>query len=444
MRMSLATRITGFFGALFLLAVGILFGLWYFGLPSAGLVGAGGARLEEATRTLEREADHQRGIVQMAIADRRGDLLVAAENRVISAQLRDHDPEAVLDFSRVVDRLQRAYPDRYLDLMVLEPGSGRILLSSDAASVGQVFAHPTLVAQASRPGIKELVEQVDSRQGVTVAIVRQIVAPGKDGYPQGALVGLLIAVIDPQIVFRSGFLPANEQSKNTGTTFLFDAHGQALQSSSASATRAPTTTFNPEVATGFEGTLQGRDAQGRPTIQVYRHMRLSGSLGWTLVHELSVDDALAGLQDNATRLAFSGVLLTLIALVVIALSSRRITASLRTLAETAREFGQGQLSARMPLRANDAREMDVLARAFNDMAVSLERGRRNLESAVQERTAELALARDRAQGYLDIAGVMLMALDQNGRETYEVLQVRNVGLDDFRPAVLKAMQRKVC
>ena len=76
MNTPLSTRIAGYFGALFLAAMASLFALWYFGLPAVGLTGAGNMQLAEVTRTLEREADHRRTLINMAISERRGDILV--------------------------------------------------------------------------------------------------------------------------------------------------------------------------------------------------------------------------------------------------------------------------------------------------------------------------------------------------------------------------------
>jgi len=413
----LSTRIAGYFGALFLAAVAVLYALWYFGLPLIGLSGAGGVQIAEVTRTLEHEADYQRAVFQSTIAERRGDLLVIAENRVIAKQLQDQDPNLEKDFERVSERLHRAYPDRYLDLMIVDPVTGHIRASSDKNNVGRLFDQQSLIARARSPGIKELVEPVPSRQGTTVAIVRQMDAPGADGYPDNALVGILIATVDPQALFANGLMAATERASATGVSTLFDEQGRPLRTTVATQADISNAVFNPLVAPGFEGTLQGTNAQGQPTIQVYRHLRLGGALGWTLVHELSTDIALAGLQENATRLALSGLLLTVIALVVIALAAQRLTRPLRGMADIARQLGQGDFSARMQLQPKHPREISLLSTAFNDMALNMEQGHNLLESAVATRTRELAQERDRAQGYLNIVGVMLLALNAQGRIT---------------------------
>ena len=414
MNTPLSTRIAGYFGALFLAAMASLFALWYFGLPAVGLTGAGNMQLAEVTRTLEREADHRRTLINMAISERRGDILVIAENRVMSQQLLDKDPKLLQDFDRVADRLRRAYPDRYMDLLVIDPASGLVRSSTQVEAIGKPFWNAGLLVRARLPGIKELVEQVDSPQGTTVAIVRQMFAPGKDGYPEHKLVGILVALLSPQVLFPDALEYTSALSVETGTTTLFDATGKPLLQSLAGS-KAPAAALNSQqVANGFEGTLQGVDPQGNATIAVYRHIRLSGSLGWTLVHQVGREQALAVLKGSVNTLLLAGLLMTVLALAVIALAAYKLTLPMRALARTARQVGKGDLSARAPVSPNESREILTLAQAFNDMASNIEQGHLTLESAVINRTLELAGERDRAQGYLDIAGVMLIALDTNG------------------------------
>jgi PAS domain S-box-containing protein len=414
MNTSLSTRIAGYFGTLFLAAIASMFALWYFGLPAIGLAGAGNMQLAEVTRALEREADHHRALISLAISERRGDILVIAENRVVSQQLLDRDPNLAKDFARVTDRLQRAYPDRYQDLVIVEPASGVVRSSTRSEAIGKPFWDANLLARARLPGIKELVEQVDSPQGTTVAIVRQMFAPGKDGYPDRKLVGILVALISPQVLFPDTRELGALQGSSTGTTSLYDAQGKPLLQSHGAAQPPVPLLNNQQVVNGFEGTLQGRDPQGNPTIAVYRHIRLSGNLGWTLVHQVGREEALASLKGDVNTLLLAGLLMTLLALGIIVLAARSLALPMRALARTARRVGQGDLSARAPLPRDASREVITLAQAFNDMASNIERGQLTLESAVLERTLELAGERDRAQGYLDIAGVMLIALDTDG------------------------------
>lgn len=414
MNTSLSIRIAGYFGTLFMAAMAALFALWYFGLPLIGLTGAGAMQLAEVTRALEQEADHRRALIHIAITERRGDTLVIAENRVVSKQLQSGDPNLASDFERVTDRLHRAYPDRYQDVLIVDPASGIVRSSTQAQAIGQPYRDMALIERARLPGIKELVEQVDSPQGTTLAIVRQMFAPDADGYPNRRLVGILITLISPRMFFPDTAQTDTAQGVQTGSTYLLDSYGNPMLPQSTDQTTATPVMRNTQVVNGFEGTLQGQDADGKPTIAVYRHIRLSGNLGWTLVHHMGQDEALAKLKGNINTLLLAGLLMTLLALAVTAWAAYRLTLPLRALVQTARQVGQGKLSARVPLPAHEAREIMTLAQAFNDMADSVEQGHHSLEAAVLERTLELAGERDRAQGYLDIAGVMLLALNADG------------------------------
>ncbi len=415
MRTSLLTRIAGYFGALFVLAMASLLGLWYFGFPALDVMGASSMQLAQATQALEREADHQRNIINIAISERRGDALVIAENRAISRQLQSKTPQVGQDFERVSDRLQRAYPDRYLDVLIVDPRSGVIVTSTQAKSIGQTFADAQLIARARAPGIREMVVQVEGPHGTTLAIVRQILAPDADGYPNRELVGILIAYISPHMWFPSATLTDASYRADGGSSYLLDAQGKPLASQGAGQQVSSPLAHTTAVANGFEGALQTYDALGRPTIAVYRHIRLSGEVGWTLVHHMARADALATLQGSVNTLLLAGVLMTLVALALIAAVAYRLTLPLRALAHTAQRLGRGELAARVQLAGKEARELETLAHAFNDMADNIERGHHHLEDAVQERTLELASERDRAQGYLDIAAVMLLALNTDGR-----------------------------
>jgi diguanylate cyclase (GGDEF)-like protein/PAS domain S-box-containing protein len=455
MNTSLSARIAGYFGTLFLAAMVSMFALWYFGLPAIGLTGAGHMQLAEVTRALEHEADHRRTMITQAISERRGDALVLAENRVVSKQLVDHDPHLAMDFERVTSRLQRAYPDRYQDVLIVDPTSAAVLSSTRQEAIGHPFQDTALIARARAPGIRELVEQVDSPQGTTVAIVRQMFAPTDDGYPDRRLVGILITLISPRMLFPDFAQVDEAEGAAAGTTFLFDSRGEPLAQSVGGVALNPPKQVHTQVVNGFEGTLQGHDAMGKPTIQVVRHVRLSGNVGWALVHQIGQEEALAKLKGSINTLVVVGLLLTVLALVVFTLAAYRLTLPLRALARTARQVGKGDLSARAPLSAHETREITTLAQAFNDMADNVEQGHLSLESSVQARTLELAGERDRAQGYLDIVGVMLLALDLHGRITmvnaagtkllghHEDLLIGLDWFDHFIPAPKREPMRQV-
>jgi PAS domain S-box-containing protein len=414
-QLSFSLRMSLYFGALFLSAVGALALLWYLGLAWLGVTGAGEQQLQEATRLLELAAGQQRAAIRGAIEERRGDILVFAENKILSAQLRKRDGGAQRDMERVVERLQRAYPDAYTSLQVADLASGLVRLSSNAADLGRPFSDPALLARARQPGTRELVEQVAGPGGQTLAIVRQIDVPDADGYPSGVPVGVLVAYLDTALLIEGGIRADREDDRPPGNSLLYGPSGELLARFPRDAPQDQVFRPDARVASGFEGTLTVPGRDGRELLVVYRHVPLNSGQGWTLVHYRDKAQALAGLQRHTRALVAAGLLLSAMALLLIGLAARRLTAPMQLLARAARQFGEGDLAVRAPGGPGHSREVGELSDAFNGMAERIGKAHRVLEARVLERTEELASERDTAQRYLDIAGVMLMVLDRAGR-----------------------------
>ena len=413
---SFSNRVTGYFGALFLAAMGVLFYGWYFGLPQLGVDGASKQRLIEASRILEAKADHQDGLITEGIKNRRGDVLVMAENTALTDLLLRKQASVQKTLERVFDRLQRAYPGRYAHLWLVDPLSNHIRASSTPADVGRLFFDPALIQRAGQLGVTELVEPLATPEATsTLAMVRQIHAPDAGGYPNGKLVGILVATMELDQLVGEGLQEDAAGTQGRNTTLLFDADGKTLARFPPMAAGEENFQLSPQVASGFEGTLLQTGTQGTDWVVVYRHLMLSGSQGWTLVHYASKKEALGELNESANTLILMGLVLTLVSLGLIRLAARHLTRPLHLLALSARQLGAGDLYVRMLARPGESLEIHALSEAFNGMAGDIQRAHHTLEDQVELRTAELANARDRAQGYLDIAGIMLLALDVQGR-----------------------------
>ena len=111
----------------------------------------------------------------------------------------------------------------------------------------------------------------------------------------------------------------------------------------------------------------------------------------------------AALDRVQTGVVFTGVVATLIALVVAYLLSRALARPLVVLAERARLLAAGNLSIRVP-RERRVRELDNLALAFNRLGEEL-----------QERIWELAGERDEMQLLIDSLDQGVLGLDPEGR-----------------------------
>ena len=416
MSKSFASRIVTYFATLFLFAMSALFALWFFGLPAVGLQGASSQKLNEAMRVLELSANHLREVLDANIAERRGDMLVIAENRLLAENIAQGKTHLRNNFERVVERTQRAYPDRFRSLQLIDPVSGNILAASNNDETGKRFSNRDLLDRASAPGISEMIEQFDDKEGTTLAILRQIHAPDPEGYPNGKLVAILFALLEPGSLLGDSTQVATPGSSKPGTTLLFDTEGRLLAQYNALKVTTANYKLSGEVANGFEGSMIGKDHQGQDSLFVYRHISLAGAKGWTLLHTQAVDDALTQLKDDARKLVAFGLLLTLVALGLILLAARRLTSPLNELAGISLRFGQGDLAARADLPAkNRSAELLTLTSSFNLMADNIQQSHKHLEQEVIERTSALAHERDLVKNYLNVAEVMLVALDQSGR-----------------------------
>ena len=156
----LSTRITAYFGTLFVITLSVIFTLWYAGLPMLGFHGASSLRLAEATRVIELEANHVAAWFDNGLLDRRGDMLNLAENVTLARALSSSQPgELQHNFERIYDRLLRAYPDRFHALCVLNPQDGRILVASDPRQVGKEFPDNSLIVGSPARAIRQLDEK---------------------------------------------------------------------------------------------------------------------------------------------------------------------------------------------------------------------------------------------------------------------------------------------
>ncbi len=433
-QMATSTRIALFFGALLLAGMGTLSLLWYLGLPAIGLIGASDQRLSEATQVLELSADRQRDSIRAAIEERRGDVLILGENKVIAGQLQDRDGDLQRNVERVFDRLQRAYPDSYLGIQVVNPQTGTILGSSNPLQLGTVFPDTALVVRASQTGVTELVEQValGREQGMTLAILRQMHAPDLDGYPSGKVDGILVAYLDLSILLGKGVHMEQDGSGTSGVSLIFDQQGQVLARFPKGAHSDALFRRDDHIANGFEGTVGLGDDRGGEVVAVYRHLPLSGAQGWTLVHYQTRQQMLGGLNHSAQMLMLAALLLTAMGLVSIGLAARHLMRPMTTLAGVVRRFGGGEQAQRMPMQALRGRELLEMAEAFNTMASQIEQSHLALEARVAERTSELQRSNAELEMFAYAASHDLQEPLRSVSSCVQLLQKRYAGVIDAR------------
>jgi signal transduction histidine kinase len=147
--------------------------------------------------------------------------------------------------------------------------------------------------------------------------------------------------------------------------------------------------------------MLGLDPGGREVIAAHAAIP---ALGWIVVVEQPLSEAMAPLYRSATR---TGILL-LIGLVIAffagLLLARRMAVPIQAIQAVAAEVGRGDLGRRIALKTGD--EIEDLADQFNDMAGRLQESYADLERKVLDRTRELTDALDQQTALGDILRVI--------------------------------------
>ena len=406
--------------ATIVVVVSVLFAIWFFGVAQLGIDGAKHRKIDEAIQALEAMANQHVRLMEFNLFERRGDLLVVSGRSSVT-QAATHarqageltTPELQQSLQAVFGQLQHAYPDRYQQLMLVDPKTAAIIASSQPKKIGQRFGHPEIIHQVAQPGVSESIAQAEGTPEPMLLILRQIQRLDENKQASGEVLAIMVAVLDIREILAG---LTDSRLAGTGTSpgmVLYTRGGQAITQRTASQdvalpSRRP-------VAYGFEGSQIETTASGR-RIAVYRHLLYGGHDGWTLAVYQDIDETLASLQQDSRTLILIGLLLTLGALVLTYFLVRRVTRPLRSLANAADKLGGGDFGARAPPDCNRADdEIAAMARSFNGMADQIASDRRNLEAQVESRASELRDERNAVQRYLDVTGAMLLALDRDGR-----------------------------
>ncbi|MBU1041968.1 MAG: diguanylate cyclase [Proteobacteria bacterium] len=348
-------------------------------------------RLQSASR--QKETD-----LGLWVEERLRDLqfVGAAVASELSAQPALTEPERKRLLQRFKDYMA-AQPD-VREVLVLAPSGGRVLLSTEASSVGGYRASYNFYTQGRMgPTVQSVYPSPESlRPIITVSM------PVKDG--SGQLLAVLavhlgLERIDQIIRSRAGL-------GDTGETFLVDSSNILVVSGrkgqAAMGRQAHTEGIQRALAGGSGQGLYLNDA-GVPVVGVYRWL---APYQMALLAEMSQAEAFA----SAGRLALVTVLVGLAVATLLGLGvyvlSRRVARPILSVTQAATAVAGGDLAARAQVMTKD--ELGNLAKAFNAMTVELTDLYSRLEREGRERGAILQSSFD---------GIALA--DRNGTLVYD-------------------------
>jgi signal transduction histidine kinase/CheY-like chemotaxis protein len=119
------------------------------------------------------------------------------------------------------------------------------------------------------------------------------------------------------------------------------------------------------------------------------------STGWLVFVQQPLAQALAPVAATLQRTLLLVAVAVMMGMLASAAFARRMAAPIARLRQATADMAAGQLDQRLDVRTGD--EIQGLAEDFNAMSERLQQSYRELESKVEQRTAELALRRDEAE-----------------------------------------------
>lgn len=174
----------------------------------------------------------------------------------------------------------------------------------------------------------------------------------------------------------------------------------------------------------WSGTVQ---AHGEPMLAAFAP---AASLPWGVWVEVSRDVAAAPLRAWLAQALGVAGLLALASTGAAVWFVRRIIAPIQDVVVAAERVGSGEFGGRVPVRGND--EIAELARGFNRMSEALRHSYDELDTRVQERTRELAAAREFSDLLLDTMQERILVMDSEQR----IVRANRAAVDAYGPTIV--------
>ena len=427
--MGIRERIIAYFGILSLIVSGGLLLVMLYGAPWLEIEGVYHLKQSEIVRALESAADVKKQTISTWLSGRRTELSIAANGRDFAdtAQKLVKQPggraHAGNPRSRYLSDHLRAIketlPATY-DTLVLVAADNQIIASSDPEQVGRGYPFPEFTRSAFAVGATEQIGSTRGSGHPLILMSRQIMARDVDGQETGEVAGVIIAQTRPQQSLESLALLPGLAAKNGNYMVLVGSQGELL----ASVPELPTGAAKNDPITSrlvsrgmsrTESSVVETLGNGKKIIAAYRFVPIGATDGWGIAIAMDQELAFAPLTSTMTHAAIFGLSMIAMALTLVSFAAGRIAHPIRELRRSVSALEEGDFAARAETGDRGGGEISELAAAFNSMARRMENWHLELEHEVAQRTKELSLEKDTAQRYLDVAGVMLILINSDGR-----------------------------
>ncbi len=426
---SFSNRMTGYFAALLIASLGILFVLWYFGWSALGLVGASQQRLDAALQMLSVKVDLQRDRIARELLEASGDTLLLAEGAELKLSLLRDPLQLSASLQTLLQRQNRAYSQRFTKLLLLDGEQSSIYASSQVADLNTRLIDTEFASQLRQSGTSYRISSWLRADGLRDLIVIRELLPAAQAdsmtstslYATHAKLSAsapklptklwLVGVLNWQKLVSTDIALATGLHHPSDSTILFDGQARLLM-------RFPQTSlaehqFAPSLQQlAKEKVFLQNSPNGEEFIVAHRQLILGAQENWSVVHSVRKREVLSGTLEGFNFLLVAGALITLLALNFIYIAARRLTRPLGLLADVAKQLGQGALAVRVPVAASETREIRVLSEAFNGMADAIQNAQKFLEATIAHRSQELAWSAARHLTLFNATANAVMVMDE--------------------------------
>ncbi len=200
--------------------------------------------------------------------------------------------------------------------------------------------------------------------------------------------GLLVASSQKEEILNSGKgletkeRPSIEKSKNP----LIQAVAKYLKSNVAD--------FDNQIKPNQKYQFEFNYKNERQFLQISRYQDDFG-LDWFIVAVVPESDFMGQIYENTQQIIFICIIAFVLVIIIGILTSNWVTKPILELNNAAKNIAQGKLD--QTLKITQTHELTDLATSFNQMANQLQTSFETLENRVEERTAELVIAKEKAE-----------------------------------------------
>lgn len=413
---SLRLKMTLLFGSISIGLLLLVCWVWAFGIPFTGYAGSYKQQRSEVLGNLELVADLRKDRFELWLKERSDDAQGLATSGLVSTAVNYLDKKVQRDLEHP-NTQERVWTDltqdsEYIDLrdrfrsfsgiykvyskvVAIGARTGRVLMSTDNDDLGQVFSgkpYCTAILQSVyRATIEFEQDQKDAK--LYLVISQRVTSDVKE--PELETVGVVALYIDMNDVVNP-LLYAGVASSETDDIVLVNSNCEILlplRFPLQNGTRPKPLEYKIEAIPALlasqsrEGTIETLDYRGVPVLAVYRHSRISPEQGLGLVVKRDSSEVFGPVWSNLLVAMCTGLVVIVVSIPLLAFAARKISKPIEDLSVAAQRVQSGDFEARVT--PHGAREVMLLATAFNVMVARLGDWHKELAAQIMERTSEL-------------------------------------------------------